>query len=236
MSRITSLLLILLVTNVGLTDELPRTITVSGQGTAQTTPDRATVILSIVARNQDLAAAQQEAGEVVARIQALAEELDIPESRVDTMSASVYPDYRFNQMTQDQEIRGYMAQRQMRIVLHDIDQAGEVVERAVELGVNQVTPPQLSSSRRQDAYREALEEAVEDARTNAERLASALGVSVGSVVQVSAGGPGINPRMPFMGARQADVMVAQAVAMPETYNGGDMNVSASVTVVYELTD
>lgn len=235
MTRITALFLAFLISGPAVADEMPRTITVSGQGTAQATPDRAIVTLSIVARNQSVSAAQEEAADVVARVQALADELDIPENRVDTMSASVYPDYRFNQATQEQEIRGYIAQRQMRIEIHDLDSVGVVVERAIEEGVNQVTPPQLISSRQRDAYRAALENAIADARANAERLASALGVAVGSVIQVSDGAP-TGPGVPFMGARQADVRFAEAVAMPETYNAGDMTVSASVNVVYALAE
>lgn len=234
MSR-TAIVIFLLISAANVTaDEVPKTIAVSGQGTAQTTPDRATVTLSIVARNQTVAAAQQEAAEVVAKVLALAAELDIPENRVDTMSATVYPDYRYNQSSQEPELRGYIAQREMRIEVHDVDKVGVVVERAVEQGVNQVSPPQLSSSGRREAYREALERAVADARANAERLATALGMTLGAAIQVGAGTP-IAPPMPMRGRLQASAAMALD-EMPATYSAGDMDVTASITVVYELND
>jgi uncharacterized protein YggE len=234
MTRIAFLIPFLFASVTVVADELPRTISVSGEGTAQTTPDRAIVSLTIVARNQSVAGAQQEAAEVVARVLALAEELDIPEGRVDTMSATVYPDYRYDQVRQEQELRGYISQRQMRIEIHDLEKVGVIVERAIEQGVNQVSPPQLISSRRREAYREALEEAVEDARANAERLASALGVTLGPAIQVSAG-PSYGPPTPYMRASQAGAAMAMQAA-PETYSAGDMSVTANITVVFELSE
>jgi len=234
MSRTVFLILFFIAAATVAADEVPRSISVNGQGTAQTTPDRATVTLSIVTRNQTVAAAQLEAAEVVAKVLALAEELDIPENRIDTMSATVYPDYRYNQATQEQELRGYVAQREMRIEVHDIENVGIVVERAVEQGVNQVSPPQLSSSRRREAYREALERAVADARANAERLATALGMTLGPAIQVGAGTP-IVPPMPMRGRLQATAAMALE-EVPATYSARDMDVTANITVVYELQD
>ena len=232
MTRFSLTILCLILSLPVFADDVPRTLTVSGLGTAPVAPDRATVTLSIMVRNPSVAGAQQSAAQVAEKVLALADELDIPTNRVDTMSASVYPDYRYNQARQEQEIRGYVAQREMRIDLHDLEKVGVVVERAVEEGVNQVSPPQLRSSREREAYRDALENAVEDARANAERLADALGLTLGPAIQTSAGAP-IYPRTTAMAARYA----ASAMAvedMAETYSPGDMTIRANVTVVFEL--
>ena len=59
----------------------------------------------------------------------------------------------------------------MRIRLHDLDKVSQVIEGAVEAGVNQVSPPPLSSRRARDAFRDALQKAPEDATQNARRSA-----------------------------------------------------------------
>ena len=133
MSKLIPFCLILLSTFAA-ADDVPRTISVGGQGSVETPPDRATLILSIVARDTSVARAQAEAAEVTARVLSLTDELGIPDNRVDTMSASVRPDYRWNREKEEQELRGYIAERQMRIELHDLEQVGIVVERAVEEG------------------------------------------------------------------------------------------------------
>jgi uncharacterized protein YggE len=212
-------------------DDVPRTITVSGQGSVETPPDRATLVLSIVARDTSVTRAQAEAADVTAKVLELTRELGVPDNRVDTMSASVRPDYRWNREKEEQELRGYIAERQMRVELHDLEKAGVVVERAVEAGVNQVSPPQLTSSNRRDAYRDALERAAEDARANAERLANTLGMTLGAALQVNAGASP-RPPMPMLGMRQADAIAAESA--PATYNAGDMTVTANVSVVFEV--
>ena len=222
---------LLLLSAFAAADDVPRTITVGGQGSVETPPDRATLVFSIVARDASVQRAQAEAADVTAKVLELTRELGIPDNRVDTMSASVRPDYRWNREKEEQELRGYIAERQMRVELHDLEQVGVVVERAVETGVNQVSPPQLTSSKRRDAYRDALERAAEDARANAERLASTLGLTLGAAVQVNAGSPP-RPPIPMYGVRQVDAMMAEAA--PETYNAGDMTVLANVSVIFEV--
>jgi uncharacterized protein YggE len=228
MPRLASLILVLVSPVVFAADELPHTITVSGFGSVETPPDRATVVLSIVSRQPTVAAAQKEASEVTARVLALTEDMDVPENRVDTMSATVRPDYRWNPQREEQELRGYIAERHMRVELHDLDDVGELIERAVEEGVNQVAPPRLSSSRQRDAYRDALQRAAEDATQNAERIAESLGLSLGDAIRVESGTP-YQPPMP-MARVQA---MAADMAAPETYSAGDMTVSATVNVVFE---
>lgn len=229
MSKLAALFLIFL-SAAACADDATRTISVSGIGSVETPPDRATLILSIDARESTVAAAQAKAADVTARVLELADTMDIPENRVDTMAATVRPDYRWNRDNNSQQLIGFVAQRQMRLEIHDLEKVGLVVERAVEAGVNQVMPPRLTSSRNRDAYRDALEQAVEDARRNAERLASSLGLTLGDAIQVSAGSPALSP----MPVRRAEAM-AMSDSAAQTYSAGDLTVTANVSVVFEAS-
>ena len=227
MSKLAALFLIL-VSAVASAEDVTRTISVTGFGSVETPPDRATMSLSIEARESTVAAAQAKAAGVTAKVLELADEMDIPENRVDTMAATVRPDYRWNRDTNTQELIGFVAQRQMRLEIHDLDKVGLVIERAVEVGVNQVSPPRLTSSQSRDAYRDALEKAVEDARQNAERLADSLGMSLGDAIQVNAGSA---TRPPIPMNRAAALAINDAEA--QTYSPGDLTVIANVNVVFE---
>ena len=232
MPKLAALILVLASVVAGADENtVVRTISVSGIGSVETPPDRASLSLSIVAREPTVAAAQERAAEVTAAVLALASDMDIPENQVDTMSATVRPNYRWNRDTDTQELLGYIASREMRIELHDLDKVGTVVERAVEAGVNQVSAPQLSSSVARDAYRDALEKAAEDARLNAQRLAATLGLRLGKAIQVGAGAPTQPPRP----VQQMDEVVAMS-ARAETYSAGDLTVSARIEVVFEASD
>lgn len=231
MFRLISLFLLLFSAAASVADDNPHTISVSGFGSVETPPDRATLTLSIVSRQQTVQAAQSRAAEVTAKVLSVTEELDIPDNRVDTMSAIVRPNYRWIPERQEQELIGYIAERQMRIEVHDLQQVGEVIERAAEAGVNQVSPPQLSSSKHRDAYRDALERAARDARMNAERIAQSLGLTLGGAIRVSAG----TPYQPPIPVARMQAMAAE-MAAPETYSAGDMTVSATVDVVFEIAN
>ena len=230
MSKLAALFLVFVSAVACADDHAARTISVSGFGSVDTPPDRATLSLSIDARASTVAAAQAKAAQVTSRVLKLADEMDIPDSRVDTMSATVQPDYRWNRDDNTQELIGFIAQRQMRLEIHDLDKVGAVIEGAVEVGVNQVSPPRLTSSRSRDAYRDALEKAVDDARQNAERLAASLGLTLGDAIQVDAGSM-FRPPSPV--ARAEAMTMSDAV--PETYSAGNLTVTANVSVVFETS-
>ena len=129
-------------------EEQTRTITVNGTGTADVKPDRVTLRMSIVAREATLAAAQKAAADVTTKVLKMTDRMDIDRDQVDTTGASVRPDYRWNRDTEEQELRGYIAERQISVVIKDLEMLGAVVEGAVGAGVNQVSPPHLDSSKR----------------------------------------------------------------------------------------
>ncbi len=206
-----------------------RTIIVQGQGTVAYQPDRAAVALSIAARSKDLGAAQKSAADVAARVLKLADKLGIERRRVDTTAATVRPEYRWNREEEQQELVGYVAERQMDVELEDLSRLGDLVEGAVTAGVNQVSSPSLYSSRERDIYREALAAAAEDARRNAQALAGALGATVGEVVSITTSSG--NTPTPMPGVRMA--MAAESDAV-QTYNAGERSHRTQVQVVFAL--
>ena len=212
-------------------EEIPRTISVNGTGFVMVQPDMARIRLSVSERNLSLPAAQQAAAAVTERVLRLLDELGIDRQKINSTGATVQPNYRWNRDSQEQELIGYIAQRQIDVELSDLDKLGEVIEGAVAAGVNQVSRPVLDTTARRDAYRKALAKAAADARENARTLAETLAVRLGSVLQVSAGGRVPEPR-PLMRA-QADTL-AVAESAPETYNAGDIRFDASVSAVFEL--
>lgn len=214
-------------------DEQPRTITVNGTGFAEVEPDRANLRMSIVAREKTLDAAQKKAAEVSARVLKMTRKMGIKDDKVDTTGASVRPDYRWNRDKEEQELRGYIAERQILVEIDDLEKLGAVIEGAVVAGVNQVSPPQLDSSKRKDVYREALRMAAEDAKANAAELAETLGASLGQVLSIHSGSNAPRPPMPY--ASRVQAMAADA-GPAESYNAADLSFSATVTVVFELAD
>lgn len=213
-------------------DEM-RTITVNGTGFAEVSPDRATLQMSIVAREPTLAAAQKTAADVTNKVLKMLDRMSIDRKQVDTTGASVRPDYRWNREKEEQELRGYISERQISVEIRDLEKLGAIVEGAVDAGVNQVSPPQLDSSKRKDTYRKALRVAAEDARDNAAQLADALGAKLGKVISINSGSNQPRPPVPY--AANMRTLSAESDAV-ESYNAADLSFNAAVTVVFELTE
>jgi hypothetical protein len=214
-------------------DQATRSITVTGTGFAEIEPDRATLHMSIVAREPTLDAAQKGAADVARKVLRMTDRMDIARDRVDTTGASVRPDYRWNREKEEQELRGYIAERQIAVKIDDLEKLGAVVEGAVSAGVNQVSPPQLDSSKRKETYRRALRAAAEDAKANAMELAVTLNARLGQVISINSGANAPRPPVPY--AAGVRMMTAESDAA-ETYNAADLSFNAIVTVVFELTD
>lgn len=231
MQRTVFLLIILFASVCAMADEFPRTISVTGTGTSSAAPDGAVVRMSIVVRKPKLDVAQAAAGKVAAGVLSLTDKLKIDRGRIDTTGAVVRPDYRWNRETEEQELRGYIAERQMTVLVKDLELLGRLVEGAVDVGVNQVSPPELQSSSMDAANRKALSIAASDAKANAEVLAESLGASIGKVISINAGRNAPMPPGPQM--RMAAAAESDAAA---SYNSGDLTFSATVSVVFELTD
>jgi uncharacterized protein YggE len=213
-------------------DDMNQTISVTGNGMVSTEPDLATVQMSIVSRARELDAAQAGAAKVTASILSLTDKLDIDRNKVDTTGATVRPDYRWNREKEEQELKGYIAERQMGVKVDDLEKLGRLVEGAVAAGVNQVSAPQLDSSKRDSMHREALALAAKDARANAKVLAETLGAKLGDPISVS--DRSAPPQPPVPRARMATM--AMESDAPATYNAGDLTFTASVTVVFELVN
>lgn len=224
--------LLLIVSACTMADDINQTISVTGNGLVSAEPDLATVQMSIVSRARELDAAQAGAAKVTANVLSLIDKLDIDRSKIDTTGATVRPDYRWNREKEEQELRGYIAERRMGVKVDDLEVLGRLVEGAVAAGVNQVSAPQLDSSKRDSMHREALALAAKDARANAKVLAETLGAKLGDPISVSDRSAPPQPPVPL--ARMATM--AMESDAPATYNAGDLTFTASVTVVFELVN
>lgn len=214
----------------------PPTLTVSGSAEVSAEPDRAVVRLGVVGEGAEASAAQDQVNRAMAQVLAAVTALDVPERSVRTEGLSLYPIYsneqpRPAQGPQEPRITGYRASNVVSVELDDLSRIGDVIDASIQAGANQLQG--ISFQLRDDiaARSSALTEAVQDARAQAETLAGALGLRIEGVSQVIAGNFNMQPPMPFPGAGFARAEMAATSVQP-----GQVNVSASVTVIYLLSE
>jgi uncharacterized protein len=211
--------------------EPPRTIGVSGQGEVRAEPDRATVALGVESRKPKLEDARAAVAKTVDAVLKLTRELKIDPQQVRSTRINVQPEYNWGaNNANERTLIGYFVSRQVEVELHDLEKLGQLLERATDLGVNQMGDPRLDSSKRQDLVREALAKAVVDARQNAEVIAKAAGARLGNARTINANTEFSQPPVPMVRAMAMEAKAAGGAP----YQSGEMTFNATVNVQYDL--
>ena len=158
--------------------------------------------------------------------------LGLRDEHVNTTGTSIQPEYVWDEKERNNRLVGYRVSRDIEALVLDLGKLGDVMLRATKVGINQVQPPQLESSKAREAQQQALVEATQDAEARAKLIASTLGMKVGMVHTVSASEAGPPPPMPKMAMMRADAAGGGNEQMG--LNAGELRFSASVNAEFEL--
>lgn len=227
--HLSAMLALSLLAGLAQADEL-RTITVAGRASVDAVPDIARVSLAVQRRNPDMAAAREATTKVTASFLALCRRLGIKDAKIRTSGLNIQPEYRWDPQDNQQIFTGYFVQRQLEVELDNLDRLGELLEGAVDLGVNQVSPPQFDSTRRAALAQDALAAAATDARSNAARIAASLGVKLGPLRTLNAVGESRPPMPEFRTA----AMAMDAGPAAKTYEAGEIAFPANVVATFDV--
>jgi uncharacterized protein YggE len=185
-----------------------RMVTVSGQGEVSGAPDRARLGMAVEETSTDLKAAQARVNGVVRTYLTQARALGAKDEDLSTAGLSINSEYDYSG-GKGRKFVGYHVTRTITVVVRDLDKIGDYLQRATDAGINNVSNPQLESSKADDLGRQALAKAALDAQAKAKVLADALGVKLGTVRTISASSeisrppPGPQPRVMLMAAAAA---------------------------------
>jgi len=214
-------------------EEMPRHVSVGGTGEITVVPDRARLSLGVEMRARQLQSARDEVSRVVRDFLTLAKKMDIDKKSLNTSQLTIRPEYEWIAATRKRKLTGYYVARQISVDLDDLEKLGPLLERATELGINNVSGPHFTSSRQSELKRVALKRAAEDARRNAEVLAMTLGAELGPIRSVQAQNVSLPPPRPLLHGR-AMSMAADSAGAEESYEPGEIKLTAQVSAVFDL--
>lgn len=208
-----------------------RTITVSGAGTAQATPDMATVILGV---QTDATTATDALTQNNQKMQALINSLkssDILAADIQTVSVQLYPRYDQSQPVQGtttNQVIGYTAVNTVQVTIRKLDTLGEVLDAAVKAGGNTVQAVNFDLTNKTTSLDQAREAAMADARHKAEQLAKLANATLGSVITISDASVSPIPYQPLAAGGMAQANMAVPVSP------GTQTINANIQVSWEL--
>ncbi|PXF44327.1 26 kDa periplasmic immunogenic protein [Gracilariopsis chorda] len=208
---------------------IPRTITVSGRGTGSAPPDTATINTGV----QTTAATAQEALAANNRqfqsVLAVLSEQGIEDRDVQTSFFNVNPQFRRGPNGEQLGITGYRVSNQVRVIVRDIDKLGQILDALVTAGSNQVSGVSFSIEDNQEITDTARAAAVADATRTAGVYAAAAGISVGRLIAIS--DQSIQAPLP-----RAVSLDAGAAGFGVPIASGELQVTSNVNLQFELVN
>jgi uncharacterized protein YggE len=202
------------------------TITVTGTGTVQAPPDLATLMIGVTTQGETAAVALSANSEAVEAVIARLTASGIEARDMQTSNLSINPNWSNFDGSSTPTISGYVATNLLTVRVRELDGLGTVLDAAVADGANTLNGLTFGLAKPEPALNDARKAAVADARAKAELLVTAAGMKLGRIVTITESGAWTDPQPMFRDSAAGAPPVA----------GGELAMTANVTVQYEMTE
>ena len=207
-----------------------RTISLSATGTVKASPDMASISTGVTSEGQTAQAALSKNTEAMTKVADTLKGARVEAKDIQTTDFSVSPIYERKKDEQAAFITGYRVSNNVNIAVRDIEKLGDVLDKAVRAGANQIGSISFGIAEPEKMKDEARKLAMQNAIDNAKLYAEAAGVELGPVIKITETGDFV-PR-PYRTMAAAAPMMAEAKEVP--VEGGTMSVESKVQVTWEL--
>ncbi len=207
-------------------DTIQKSISVSAQGVVKVMPDVAYVTVGVTTQDADMQVAQDNNGQMMNAMFEALKSAGLTDDDMRTSQYNAYPLYNYSSGTN--EIVSYEVNNQVVLTIRNIDRVGEIIDIAVTNGANMTHSISFGLLDEQSSYDDALKLAVEAAKAKAETLAEAGGVKITGTLQMTENTIGGQIY------REYEMAAAEDSSGATPISTGDLEIQASVTVVYEI--
>jgi uncharacterized protein YggE len=202
-------------------------VTVIGQGQISVVPDMANITMGVTTQGKTASDALDENSVLMSGVIAALKGADIAGKDIQTTNLNLQPIWNHRQNNGEApKIEGYRAMNNLTVHVRELDDLGAILDIVTKTGANNFNGLQFDITDRKGAMDKARITAILDARAKAELYATAAGVTLGDVIEISEILAQSAPR----NMRMAEAMSASAVPVSE----GTLDVNASVKVIYTL--
>lgn len=206
-------------------------IVVTGEGEAAVAPDMAVLSLSVMREAKTAREALDANNAATAAVIEAIKQLGVANRDLQTAGLQIMPRYNFTNNpdgTQVADLVAYQVVNTLSVRVREIGKTGEILDKAVSLGVNQGGNISFTNDDPSATITEARRNAVAEAKAKAETLADAAGVSLGRILEISDQSFGAQP-MPIE-AKAFDRALASAVPI----QAGENSYRVQVNMTFEL--
>lgn len=163
-------------------------IVVTGEGEAAAAPDLALLSLAVMREAKTAREALDANNDAMAAVIAAMKTAGIADRDLQTAGIQIQPRYNYTNKpdgSQEAELVAYQVINTLSVRIRDVAKTGEILDKAVSLGVNQGGGITFANDDPSKVITEARKLAVADAIDKAKVLATAAGVSLGRVIEIT---------------------------------------------------
>ncbi len=211
----------------------PAIFVLSGEGKASATPDLAIINSGVVSEGASAREALDANTSAMAKLIAAIKESGIEDKDIATSGFSVQPRYIYSQRNDGTQepprISGYEVRNTVTVKVRDLTKLGAILDKAVTEGSNQVESLTFDIADKKALTDDARKAALADARSKAELYATAAGVKLGRLRELSEQtGGGYPPPRPMLR------MEAKAQSADVPIEPGEQELTVNVTATWEM--
>lgn len=217
-------ILILAVTLVAAQDKMQTIISVTGEGTVKIVPDQVTIRMSVENSGDDPVALKSVNDRAVNDVLSFIRQNGVDAKDVQTQHVNLNKRYDYNTKTYS-----YHANQTITVLLKDLKKYDGLISGLITRGINRIDGISFGTSKLEELKSEARKLAVSNAKTKAVEYAGVLNQTVGKAIQISE--QSYSPPVPLF---RAEAMAFSADSGGETLAVGEMEIKATINVVFEL--
>ncbi|TMC52563.1 MAG: DUF541 domain-containing protein [Chloroflexi bacterium] len=204
------------------TSTIAPAILTSGDGIVSRKPDVAVIGAGLESQQPTATGAQSDLASKAAKLIARIKSLPVADKDLNTTGCWIGPVYS----PQGQTITGYRAAEQLQVSWHNVDTVGRALDAIVQEGGATNISISFGLGDPKPAQAEARTLAIADAKAKALSMASAAGVKLGQVIQVS--DLSLSSRVP------SPISYGAAASVPTQVPVGQLDIQASVEVDFAI--
>jgi hypothetical protein len=207
-----------------------RTLTVSGTGKISLQPDIAYIYVGVHTEKPGAAEAVAENNTKTQKLIDALKAAGVAANDIQTSSFSIYQNNQYGPDGKPTS-SNYAVDNTVNLTVRKLTQLGDLLDAAVKAGANNVNSIQFDVADKTKALSAARTAAVKTANTQAAELATAAGVSLGSIQSIQYSDATPSPIFQGKGMGGGGSTAAD-IAVP--INPGQMDITVSVTIAYEI--
>lgn len=205
---------------------------VNGEAKLSADPEKIEVYLGAGTDASTAKESQQDNANIMQAIRDSLKSIGISSKDIETTQYSLDIIQHWDQNNEKYVIDGYRTTQIIKIKSSDINKAGDIIDKSVQSGANKVNSVVfgLTDEKVQQLRLEALKEAGLNAKEKADAIAGSVGVTIKRVYSASEGYVYYQP----YNTQKTYEMATGGAAAPTEISPGQIEISASLSVTYEL--